>query len=66
MRGIDYDGFRIGTDVLPQFIQIRRQAVFFPRPPKGYLAADAAEVLLTDGPTLAMNKFNNSNLLDSP
>jgi len=29
------------------------------------LAADAAEVLLTDGPIKAMNHFNNCNLLDS-
>ena len=29
------------------------------------LAADAAEVLLTDGPLEAMNRFNNCNLLDS-
>jgi len=29
------------------------------------LAADAAEVLLSDGASEAMNRFNNSNLLDS-
>ena len=29
------------------------------------LAADAVEVMLTDGATLAMNRFNNCNLLDS-